>query len=76
MLHPVVTIGSHLGHLCRLSRYGRLLTGPGLPLATPTGPPRPRHTPNTGGLVRNRDGHRVLPGLSANILGGILQTET
>ena len=76
MLHPVVTVCSHLGHLCRLSRNGRLLTGPGLPLATPTRPPRPRHTPNTRGLVRNRHGHRVLPGLPANILGGILQTET
>ena len=73
MLHPVVPICSHLGHLCRLGRYGRLLAGPRLPLATPTGPPR--HAPNTRGLVRNRDRHRVLPGLPANILGGILQTE-
>ena len=75
MLHPVVSICPHLGHLRRLGRYCRLLTGPRLPLTPGTRPPRPWHRPHPRGLVRNRHWHRVLPGLPANILGGILQTE-
>ena len=72
MLHPIVTICSHLGHLRRLGRECRLLTR-GLPLTPPTGPHRPRPSPR--GLVRHRHWDCVLPGLPTNILGGILQTE-
>ena len=72
MLHSIVTICAHLGHLRCLGRYGRLLTRSWLPLTPPTGPDLPCPAPR--GFMRHWHRDCVLPGLPANILSGILQT--